>query len=118
MTMRSLWLMLLVLTGCMMRQGVAPASITASDECLIFFYRDSQFTGSIVTARIYDSGVKIGELTNGSYFSYKATPGEHHLHAGGSGSRGIMCKPGEVFYVRAEVRVGFLAANFQLSLEP
>jgi hypothetical protein len=80
---------------------------------LIYIYREKEFVGSGVS---YD--VKVGEtvittLYNGGYHPYVVKPGEVELWAKTEAKSAVTVdvKPGEVYYVKGEVGIGFLVGR-------
>ncbi len=80
---------------------------------LVYIYRPSSFIGGGVS---YD--VKVGErvittLYNGGYYPYFAKPGELELWARTEAKSSVTLdvKPGETYYVKGTVGVGFLVGR-------
>lgn len=79
-----------------------------SGKALVIFYRERHFAGSAMGYDILDNGVKIGGLSNGSYFVYQASPGSHRLSAVGAATdeKVTRVEAGKTYYIRGEVQVG------------
>ena len=78
------------------------------DESLVFFYRQSKFTGSGVRIRIHEGDDYIGALGSGTYFFYRTDPGEHTFWAKTEviESLTIDLEPNETYYIKGEIKMG------------
>jgi len=87
---------------------------------LVYIYRSPSFKGAAVS---YDVNVKdkvATHLANGGYFPYFADLGENEVWAKteAKSSVTIDVKPGQTYYVKGGVRMGFLVGRPDLTLEP
>lgn len=77
---------------------------------LIYFYRESEFAGSLRTVYIDVDGKRGGALNSGTYFVYETTPGEHVATVedwlGEDPSRTIRVEAGKSYYVKGGVKMG------------
>ncbi|MBI5150901.1 MAG: DUF2846 domain-containing protein [Candidatus Omnitrophica bacterium] len=77
---------------------------------LIYFYRESEFTGSLRTVYINVDGKRRGALNSGTYFVYETTPGEHVASVenwlGEDSSRTIHVETGKNYYIKGGVKMG------------
>lgn len=48
-----------------------------SNQALIYFFRESQFTGSAMSYYIHDGNKVIGGIRSGTFFPYHIEPGKH-----------------------------------------
>ena len=78
---------------------------------LIYFYRESEFTGSLRTVYIDVDGKRAGALNSGTYFVYETVPGEHVASVenwlGEDSSRTIQIEAGKIYYIKGGIKMGF-----------
>ena len=58
-------------------QDTPPQIVPDQESAVVYFLRESAFTGGGITYFIFEDDTKIGLLKSGSYFIHKATPGKH-----------------------------------------
>ena len=77
---------------------------------IIYFYRESEFTGSLRTVYVNADGKRRGALNSGTYFAYETTPGEHAVtvenRLGEDPARIIQVEAGKSYYVKGGVKMG------------
>jgi Protein of unknown function (DUF2846) len=113
------WMLLALLSaGCFpgMAPGPKDATFEAGDDCLVFFYRDELFSGSAVSAKIYDDGKRIGNVPSGSFFVYRTEAGTHEFSADNS-TRRVKCSAGKYVYVKVTAEPGVGMADFTLAID-
>jgi hypothetical protein len=89
-----------------------------NDKGLVYIYRPSSFIGSGVS---YD--VKVGEtpvttLHNGGYYPYFSEPGEVEFRAKTESKSSVTLdiKPGQIYYIKGTVGVGFVVGRPHLMI--
>lgn len=116
---------LAVMSGCA-TEGPAFVKVEniPADKGLVYIYRSSSFKGGAVS---YDVHVKdkaedkvATHLTNGGYFPYFANPGENEVWAKTEAKSSVTVdvKPGQTYYIKGGVRMGFALGRPDLSLQP
>jgi hypothetical protein len=87
----------------------APAAASDSDSpATIFFYRAKRFQGSALKPSVFVDDAPVGNLHNGDSLKFSLKPGKHRIYSTDK-STGIdlEVKPGETYYVRVDILVGF-----------
>jgi len=74
----------------------------------IYFYRPRRFQGSALKPSIFVDDARSGQLHNGDNIRISVAPGNHRIYSTDK-STGIElnAKPGETYYVRVDIQVGF-----------
>jgi hypothetical protein len=82
---------------------------------LIYIYREGEFLGCARGLFVTANGKRIGGLNSGTYFVYEADPGEVIISVenwlGEDPSRKINVKPGEKYYLKGSIKMGFWDAD-------
>lgn len=80
---------------------------------LVYFYRPSSFVGGGVAYEIRSGDTVITKLYNGGYYPYFSPPGEHEFWARTESKSSVTLDvlPGQVYYVKGTVGVGFVAGR-------
>lgn len=101
----------------------APAVKTTSepekprDSGLIYFYRIKQYTGSALEPSVYCDDKELARMDNGRYFGVTLEPGKHICSMGDKQTGfEIDVKPGEQYYARVTIDVGFWKGRGRLTL--
>jgi hypothetical protein len=100
-----------VLSGCAVTR-VAPPEVSGEarrEKAVVYFYRPSSVLGVARTIDVFHRGIRIGRLTSGTHFLYVFDPGKHDVTAEMISTTTILidAHPGQTYYVRASVDVGF-----------
>ncbi len=86
-----------------------------SSKGIIYFYRESEFFGTIRGLYVDVDGKRKGALNSGTYFVYEVDPGavivsiENRL--GSDPSRKINIEAGKTYYVKGGIKVGIMDAD-------
>lgn len=95
----------------------APVIKPAADEGLVYFLRESAFTGGGMSYFIFEDNTKIGVLRSGSYFIHKSKAGKH-TYWGETESKAMVTvnvEAGKTYYVVGGINMGFWAGRPALS---
>jgi len=96
-----------------------PAQAATADDSagLIYFYRESAFTGGGISYFIFEDATKIGLLKSGTYFTYKATPGKHTYLAETEARSAVTLdvQAGQTYYIEGGINIGMWAGRPQLT---
>jgi len=87
----------------------APAAASDSDSpATVYFYRAKRFQGSALKPSVFVDDAAVGNLHNGDSLKFSMKPGKHRIYSTDK-STGIdlEVKPGETYYVRVDILVGF-----------
>lgn len=87
----------------------APAAASDSDApATVYFYRAKRFQGSAIKPSVFVDDTNVGNMHNGDSRKYTLKPGKHRIYSTDK-STGIEleAKPGETYYVRVDILVGF-----------
>jgi len=129
--MRKVILALMVVAVCAVMAGCAkmplredyvyeqPAqTLTVDDSAgLVYFYRESAFTGGGISYFIFEDDTKIGLLKSGTYFVHKAVPGKHTYLAETEARAAVTLDihAGQTYYIEGGVGMGVWAGRPQLT---
>jgi hypothetical protein len=86
-----------------------PAASSDSDTpATVYFYRAKRFQGSAIKPSVFVDDAAVGNLHNGDSLKFSLKPGKHRIYSTDK-STGIdlEVKPGETYYVRVDILVGF-----------
>jgi hypothetical protein len=74
----------------------------------LYFYRAKRFQGSALKPSVFVDDAPAGNLHNGDSLKFSLKPGKHRIYSTDK-STGIdlEVKPGETYYVRVDILVGF-----------
>lgn len=101
------------------------AASTASPEAVavnsgksrIYFYRIKQFAGSALEPSVYCDDKELARMDNGRYFAVELEPGKHACRMGDKQTGfEIDMKPGEEYYAKITIDVGFWKGHGRLTL--
>ena len=83
----------------------------------VYFYRTHYAPGGAVTFDIQDNGLDIGALPDGSYFQYRANPGDHlfTLTTESTAQQRLKLQAGATYYIKADT--GKNPLHFKPSLQ-
>jgi hypothetical protein len=86
----------------------APAAASSDAPATIVFYRAKRFQGSALKPSVFVDETRVGSLHNGDSVQYSLAPGNHRVYSTDK-STGIdlEVKPGQTYYVRIDILVGF-----------
>lgn len=95
-----------------------PAPAMASDaKPKIYFYRIKQFTGSALEPSVFCDDKELARMDNGRYFVVTLEPGKHTCRMGDKQTGfEIDMKPGEEYYAKVTIEMGFLKGRGRLTL--
>ena len=98
-------------------QDTPPQIVPDQESAVVYFLRESAFTGGGITYFIFEDATKIGLLKSGSYFIHKATPGKHTYLAETESRAAVTLdiQPGQTYYIEGGVGMGFWAGRPQLT---
>ena len=111
---------LIVTSGCtsLQYQKLDKLPTVSEDKGLIYFFREKEFVGSMVSYYIYEGNEKLGGLQNGTFFYIEPTPGPHTYRAKTEAEEKVTINvvAGETYYVKAEVKMGLLCGQPDLTI--
>lgn len=98
-------------------QDTPPQIVPDQESAVVYFLRESAFTGGGITYFIFEDDTKIGLLKSGSYFIHKATPGKHTYLAETESRAAVTLdiQPGQTYYIEGSIGMGFWAGRPQLT---
>ena len=84
---------------------------------LIYFYRIKQYTGSALEPSVYCDDKELARMDNGRYFGVTLEPGKHICSMGDKQTGfEVDVKPGEQYYARVTIDMGFWKGRGRLTL--
>lgn len=93
------------------------------NTALVYVYRPSSMVGAVISYNIHvkdkeNEDKVIGELVNGSYFTYESKAGEVEFWAQTEAKSSVTLdlKPAQMYCIKGEVGLGFLAGRPHLSI--
>jgi hypothetical protein len=86
----------------------APATPSDQTQATIYFYRPHRFQGAALKPSVFIDDARVGNLHNGDSIKIPLSPGSHRIYSTDK-STGLEldAKPGETYYVRVDIQVGF-----------
>lgn len=121
----TLSLLIAILAGCAkmpvrgdyVKEAQAPTIVPDEHSGVVYFVRESAFTGGGISYFIFEDTTKIGLLKSGTYFIHKTTPGKHTYLAETESRSAVTLdvEAGKTYYVEGSVGLGFLAGRPQLT---
>jgi hypothetical protein len=89
---------------------VSPAP---ADKGQIVFFRESKFAGAAIGFKVREGENELGKLRSGNYFVAVVEPGKHeyNVHGETKDLLTLEVEPGETYYVKASISMGFLAGR-------
>ena len=95
--------------------ATANALITPApaDKGQIVFFRESKFAGAAIGFKVREGETELGKLRSGNYFVAVVEPGKHeyNVHGETKDLLTLEVEPGETYYVKASISMGFLAGR-------
>ncbi len=86
----------------------APAAVSDQTQATIYFYRPRRFQGSALKPSVFVDDARVGNLHNGDSIKFPLAPGDHRIYSTDkSTGLDLNAKPGETYYVRVDIQVGF-----------
>jgi Protein of unknown function (DUF2846) len=86
----------------------APAASSDQTQATIYFYRPRRFQGSALKPSVFVDDARAGSLHNGDSIKLPLAPGDHRIYSTDkSTGLDLNAKPGETYYVRVDIQVGF-----------
>ena len=86
----------------------APAAATDQTQATVYFYRPRRFQGSALKPSVFVDDARVGNLHNGDSIKFPLAPGDHRIYSTDkSTGLDLNAKPGETYYVRVDIQVGF-----------
>jgi hypothetical protein len=85
-----------------------PSPSVEQAPATIYFYRPRRFQGSALKPSVFVDDARGGQLHNGDSIKVSVPPGNHRIYSTDK-STGIElnAKPGQTYYVRVDIQVGF-----------
>ncbi len=88
----------------------------------IIVFRSGQFASALSNYSIYIDGKRICKLSNGKYFKYPVSPGEHQIEAKKAGvdimkketSASVVTKSGKNSYIACNIKTGLLREKLEM----
>lgn len=111
---------LLLIPNCATGPKFTKIEIIPENMGLVYIYRPGKVMGAAVSYQIKANGVPITRVNPGGYYAYLAKPGEIEFLAKTESSSSITIdvKPGETYYIKGTVGVGFFVGRPHLVLVP
>lgn len=112
-TVMLIWAVLLV-SGCAtLGPQYSKVEQVPVDRGLVYIYRPASFVGGGVSYDVHANQDVVTTLYNGGYYPYLSKPGEMEFWASTESKSSITLdvKPGETYFVKGEVGVGFLVGR-------
>ena len=83
----------------------------------IVFFREKKFTGAAIRFKVREGNTELGKLSNGVYFVVPVEPGTHTytVHSEAKDVLTLEVEPGETYYLKGSISMGFLAGHPNLS---
>lgn len=95
----------------------ASFSLAQDPQATIYFYRIKQFAGSALEPSVYCDGKELARMDNGRYFGVTLQPGKHTCSMGDKQTGfEIDAKPGEEYYAKITLDMGFWKGHGRLNL--
>lgn len=98
---------------------VTPAAVPTSApvEATVCFYRSSSLVGAAIHPSLFIDDANIGSLGRGQKFTYTVSPGKHRIRSTAKDSGiDLDAKAGETYYVRLNLKMGFLKGRGTVTL--
>lgn len=97
---------------------VTPATVpTSAPEATVCFYRSSSLVAAAIHPSLFIDGANIGSLGRGQKFTYTVSPGKHRIRSTAKDSGiDLDAKAGETYYVRLNLKMGFLKGRGTVTL--
>ncbi|MDO5538274.1 MAG: DUF2846 domain-containing protein [Desulfovibrionaceae bacterium] len=105
------------LRGDYVKEQTAPVIVPDAQSAVIYFVRESAFTGGGISYFVCEDTVRIGLLKSGTYFIYKTTPGKHTYHAETEARAAVTLdvEAGKTYYVEGGISIGMWAGQPRLA---
>jgi hypothetical protein len=83
-------------------------------KALVYFYRVHRYVGWARGIEIDDGTTPIGDLSNGSYFVFQASPGLHHFVGNGHDEDSVSypLAPNHTYYFRCGIEMGMWLPHY------
>jgi len=83
----------------------------------IVFFREKKFAGAALRFKVREGETELGKLSNGVYFVVPVDPGSHtySVHTEAQNNFTLDVKPGETYFVKAGISMGFFAGHPNLA---
>jgi hypothetical protein len=96
----------------------SPVIAPQDGKAMVYFFRESMFTGSGVSYYVFDGQEKIGASWTGCYFVAPISPGQHTFWGETEDKKYITLdiEPGKDYYISMAVTVGILCGLPEFSL--
>jgi hypothetical protein len=109
---------LLALVACASGPPFAPVPAQPPEKAIVYVYRNARFFGDAVVYTVNAGGVPLVKLQPGGYIALVAEPRETEFSARTEATTSITLdlEPGETYYLKGGVGVGFLIGRPQLTL--
>lgn len=113
-------LLLAGLAGCGPKLGPTYQRVAKipADRGLVYVYRPTSTTGSLVSFEMHVGDELVGKLYDGSYIPYLARPGVNRFWARTEtkGELVVVVQPGKAYYLRAQLGLGTFVGRPELEL--
>lgn len=81
---------------------------TPQGQATIYFYRPRRFQGSALKPSVFVDDARVGQMHNGDSIKISIEPGNHRIYSTDkSTGMELNAKPGQTYYVRVDIQVGF-----------
>ena len=95
---------------------------TANEGSYIIVFRSGQFASALSNYSIFIDGIKVCKLSNGKYFKYPVSPGEHQIEAKKAGVdivkketfTSVITKAGKNSYIVCNIKTGLLREKLEM----
>lgn len=106
----------LLLTGCASGPQFEGLEEPNSEESIIYYLREANFSGGGVFYTIYENGEPVTQLYNGGYYPHHTEPGDKHIEATTEATSELYltAEKGKRHYVYGDVSLGLLIGRPKL----
>jgi hypothetical protein len=83
----------------------------------VVFFRESRFTGAMMSFMVREGTNELGKLGNGNYFVATLAPGAHDfaVHTENKDTLHMEIEDGETYYVMGSISMGFMAGHANIA---
>lgn len=85
-------------------------------KALAIFYRPGRYVGCMRGLEVSDRQTPVGDLSNGSYFVYQASPGEHLFNLNGHDEDAVVghLAPNHIYHYRCTIEMGAWSPHYHV----
>jgi len=96
-----------------------PETVVKPDKVAVYVYRYKQYQGGALEPSVFCDEVQLARMDNGRFFKVLLEPGKHVFRSEDKQSGvELDLKPGQDYYLRVEISVGFWKGHGRLLLVP